>query len=189
MIRRYLDNWTLLFLLCLLSLIGVPGSAVAVAPAPAPAHIVEYLKQPRLAGAGAFKWFGMRIYDAELWVGEQGYQSGAPLVLELRYARKLDGVKIAEASAREMEKLSAGTPAQRAAWLARMKQIFPDVKEGSRISGVFLPGSGARFYLDGKTLASVTDPEFALAFFAIWLDPGTSAKDLRTALLRDAGAR
>jgi hypothetical protein len=161
----------------------------AMGAAAAPAHIDEHLVQARLAGSGAFTWFGLRIYDAELWVGDKGYQSGAPFVLELRYARKLDGAKIARASFDEMEKLGAGTPAQRSAWLARMKEIFPDVKEGTRISGVFLPGAGARFYLDGKPLATVPDPDFARAFFAIWLDPNTSARGLRTALLKDAAAR
>ncbi|SHH25835.1 chalcone isomerase family protein [Massilia sp. CF038] len=159
------------------------------AAAAAPVHIDEHVKQARVAGKGAFTWFGLRIYDAELWVGDKGYQADAPFVLDLTYARKLDGVKIAQASADEMEKLGAGTSAQRAAWLARMKEIFPDVKEGTHISGVFLPGAGARFYLDGKPLATVPDPEFARAFFAIWLDPKTSAKGLRSALLKDAAPR
>ena len=155
----------------------------------APAHIESPVPKARVAGQGAFTWFGVRVYDAELWVGEKGYQPGQSFVLELRYARNLDGIKIAEASAKEMEKLGVGTPAQRQAWLGRMKEIFPDVKEGSRISGVFLPAGGARFYLDGKTLASVPDQEFAAAFFAIWLDPRTSAKKLRTALLKEANPR
>ncbi len=157
----------------------------------APAHIEEHVAQARLAGKGTFTWFTLKIYDAELWVGEQGYRAGAnaPFALDLRYARKLDGVKIAEASAEQMEKIGAGTEAQRAAWLARMKEIFPDVKEGTRISGVFLPGAGARFYLDGKALASVPDPEFARAFFGIWLDPATSARPLRAALLKDAAPK
>jgi hypothetical protein len=155
----------------------------------APAHIEAHLTHARLAGQGPFTWFGLKIYDAELWVGEQGYAPGAPFVLELRYARKLDGIKIAEASFDQMEKAGAGTPAQRAAWLARMKEIFPDVREGSRIGGVFLPAGGARFYLDGRPLASVPDPQFARAFFAIWLDPGTTARKLRTALLKDAAPR
>lgn len=166
--------------------------AVLVASAPAhaaPAQIESHLTQPRLAGQGPFTWFGLKIYDAELWVGEKGYQPNQPFVLELRYARRLDGAKIAEASAQQMEKIGAGTAVQRAAWLARMKEIFPDVKEGSRISGVFLPAGGARFYLDGRALASVPDPEFARAFFAIWLDPQTSAKGLRGALLKDAAPR
>lgn len=155
----------------------------------APAHIESHLTQARLAGQGPFTWFGLKIYDAELWVGEKGYQPNAPFVLELRYARKLDGAKIAAASAEQMEKIGAGSAAQRTAWLARMKEIFPDVKDGSRISGVFLPNSGVRFYLDGKALASVPDPEFARAFFAIWLDPNTTAKGLRAALLKDAAPR
>ncbi|UUZ55998.1 hypothetical protein LP419_11590 [Massilia sp. H-1] len=56
---------------------------------------------------GTYTWFGLRIYDAELWVGDKGYAGDAPYALDLRYARKLDGVKIAEASADEMEKLGA----------------------------------------------------------------------------------
>ena len=155
----------------------------------APAHIEGHVPSARLAGQGAFTWFGIRIYDAELWVGEQGYQPGQPFALELRYARRLDGVKIAEASADEMEKLGAGTAAQRRAWLARMKEVFPDVREGTRISGVFVPAGGVRFYLDGRALASIPDPQFAAAFFAIWLDPRTTAGKLRTALLKDAAPR
>jgi hypothetical protein len=170
-------------LLALLAMLCVPAAAAA------PAHIEEHVPQARLAGAGTFSWFGLRIYDAQLWVGDKGYQPGAPFVLDLRYARKLDGAKIAQASFDEMEKLGAGTAAQRAAWLARMKEIFPDVKDGTSISGVSLGVGGARFYLDGKPLATVPDPEFARAFFAIWLDPKTSARALRTALLKDAAPR
>lgn len=152
-------------------------------------HVDAHLNQPRVAGAGTFTYFGLKIYDAKLWVGEKGYRPDAPFVLELEYARKLRGTKIAEASADQMEQIGAGTAAQRAAWLARMKEIFPNVREGTRISGVNVPGNGARFYLDGQPLASVLDPEFARAFFAIWLDPKTTAPELRTALLKEAGSR
>lgn len=162
------------------------GSAPA---APAPAPVDSVLPQARLAGQGTFTWFGMRIYDAQLWVSQKGYQPDAPFVLDLRYARKLKGARIADASGDEMDKLNVGTPAQRKAWLVRMKEIFPDVGEGSRISGVYLPDAGAAFYLDGRLLAKVPDPEFAKAFFAIWLDPKTSAAPLRSALLKDAAAR
>lgn len=155
----------------------------------APDPVASVLPGARLAGQGSYTWFGLKIYDAQLWVGERGYAPDAPFVLDLRYARKLDGGKIADASESEMAKLGAGTPAQRKAWLARMKEIFPDVREGSRISGVYLPASGATFYLDGRALAGVADPDFARAFFAIWLDARTSAPKLRTALLRDAAPR
>ena len=163
--------------------------AAAGALAAAPAHVEEHVANARLAGKGPFTWFGLRIYDAELWVGDKGAQALAPYVLELRYARKLDGAKIADASVDEMEKLDAGTPAQRAAWLVRMKALFPNVQEGTRISGVNLPGAGVRFYLDGKPLGMIDDPAFAKAFFAIWLDPRSTGKTLRTALLKDAAPK
>lgn len=160
--------------------------ACGFAEAAAPAHIENALPQARLAGSGTYTYFTLKIYSAELWVGPQGYSAGMPFALDLRYARKLNGKKIAEASAEQIEKTGAGTPAQRAAWLQKMTAIFPDVSEGSHITGIYLAGKGARFYLDGKPLANVDDPDFASAFFGIWLDPATSAPALRAALLKHA---
>jgi hypothetical protein len=172
-------------------LAALPG-AQAAQSTPA-AHIARELPRARLAGQGGYSWFGLNIYQAQLWVGEQGYRGGAPeaapFVLDLRYQRALDGGKIAEASAEQMRKIGAGGEAQRQAWLRTMQGIFPDVKEGAHISGAYLPGAGARFYLDGKLLAEVPDAAFARAFFAIWLDPASSAGKLREALLLDAAPR
>lgn len=161
--------------------------------AAAPAHIENEVRQARLAGTGSFRWFGLKIYDASLWVGEQGYRAQTPaaaeLALDLRYARALRGKQIAIASEEQMRKLGRGSARQRADWLAAMEKLFPDVLEGTHLSGVYLPNQGARFYLDGKFLGEIMDPEFALAFFAIWLDPATTAAQLRTALLTDAAPR
>ncbi len=132
------------------------------AQATPPAPVLAQLPQARLAGGGAFTWFTLDIYDAELWVGPQGYAAAAPLaapfVLDLRYARKLDGAKIATASIDQIDKAGTVTPAQRAAWLAAMQAIFPDVREGSHISGVYAPGAVTRFYLDGAPIGNVAEP-------------------------------
>lgn len=177
-----------LFLALLMLLVMVADGARA--DDGAPAWPASELPQARLAGQGHFTWFGMGIYRARLWVGPRGYSqampAAAPFVLELRYERSLAGRKIADASADEMEKVGAGSAAQRAQWKERMRAIFPDVVDGSRIAGVYLPGAGAHFYLDGQPLAQVDDPAFAAAFFAIWLSPATSAKGLRAELLHDA---
>jgi len=159
------------------------------AQAAAPVYVEEHVPAARMAGKGNFTWFGLNVYDAELWVGDKGYAPEVTYVLELRYARNLDGKKIADASVEEMEKMAAGTAQQRTQWGARMREIFPDVKKGTRLAGVNLPGAGASFYLDGKLLATVPDPAFAKAFFGIWLDARTTAPALRTNLLRNAAAR
>ena len=152
-------------------------------------QIAPDLPGARVSGQGKFTWFGMKIYDASLWVGEAGYAAGAPFALELRYARSLSGVRIADASADQMEKTGGGTKDQRTLWLGEMRAIFPDVKEGSRITGVFLPGGAVRFHLDASVLGTISEPGFAQAFAGIWLGPRTTAPQLREALLKEAARR
>ncbi|MFZ6845671.1 chalcone isomerase family protein [Undibacterium sp. RuTC16W] len=154
------------------------------------AHIQQELGQAKPLGKGTFRWFGIAVYDAQLWVGKDGYlpesngQLGRqPVALDLTYARNLIGAKIAEASIEEIQKLKLGSEEQRKTWLTQMTKLFPDVKEGNHITGIFLPGLTARFYLDGKLLGEIKDPEFAHAFFSIWLDQKTSAPGLRQKLL------
>jgi len=177
-------------LFALFALLALALTCILALAAPirtAPVHIARDVPNARLAGTGTFTYFMMNIYSAELWVGPQGYGLTTPFALDLRYARKLDGKKIAEASAEQMEKIGAGSAAERQAWLQKMTAIFPDVHAGSHITGVFVPGEGARFYLDGKPTGSVNDAGFARAFFGIWLDPNTAAPALRKALLKEAG--
>lgn len=166
-------------------LCAVPAQAESI-----PAPVRNEIGDARLAGQGSFRWFGLKIYDAELWVGDQGYHPDDPesarYALSLIYARDLYGRQIARASIDEIRKLGLGTVAQHEVWLKQMTVLFPDVREGTRISGIHLPGHGARFYLNGDLLGEIADSEFARAFFAIWLDPRSSASSLRNSLLSSA---
>ncbi|MCY1370249.1 Chalcone isomerase-like protein [compost metagenome] len=89
------------------------------------------------------------------------------------------------ASVREIKRL-AGTSVsaeQLASWQVQMQQSFVDVQAGTRLTGVYLPGQGARFFLGQQLLRDVKDLQFAKAFFAIWLDPRTGNPELRQQLL------
>lgn len=83
--------------------------------------------------------------------------------------------------------MGLGSAAEQARWQEAMRKIFPDVDKGRRIAGVNVPGKGARFYVDGVFAASVDEPAFAQAFFAIWLDERTRAPKLRESLLATPG--
>jgi hypothetical protein len=69
------------------------------------------------------------------------------------------------------------------AWLEAMKQVFPDVQSGDRITGLHSPGVGARFWLNGQPRPAVRDAEFSRLFFGIWLSDKTSEPRLRADLL------
>ena len=159
----------------------------SVAPEPAvPAEVTATLPGARLQGQGRLRFMGLRIYDARLWTAPPALRSDwtlAPLALELLYARSLDGNRIAERSLVEMQRQGEIESGKAARWLSAMKQVFPDVQAGERLTGVHLPGLGARFFVNGQLKGEVRDVEFARQFFGIWLSPGTSEPALREALL------
>jgi hypothetical protein len=159
---------------------------------PIPAPIAQEIADARLIGAGQFRWFGFKVYDAQLWAGKNGFQPSKPntekFALDFRYALSLQGKKIAESGIKEIEKLGFGTPQQRQQWLHGMEGCFPDVEAGTHLTGIYEPGIGASFYRDGKKTCDIADTEFATAFFDIWLDPRTTASRLREELLAHASA-
>lgn len=138
-----------------------------------------------------FRYFGLAIYRAELRVAP-GFEAERfaehPLALSLAYQRSLRGRAIAERSLEEMQGVAersgrALDPQASAAWLASMRDLFPDVAAGQVLVGQHQPGRGARFFFNGQAVGEVADAGFSDRFFGIWLDPKTSQPALRTALL------
>lgn len=166
----------------LLALAGSPlvaGTPALLAPAMALASTDPTAGLQRW-GRGEFRRFGFLVYEATLWADADPLRP--PLALRLDYKRSIAGRAIAEASVKEMRQLGAGEAALQR-WGAQMAALFPDVRDGDHIVGVYRPDR-ASFLFNGRPLGDIADPEFARRFFAIWLDPQTSAPELRAALLK-----
>lgn len=154
--------------------------------AAAPTEVRQLWPTPHLQGQARLRFIGLHIYDIRLWLQEPlrgNAWAQQPLALEIAYARNLDGVKIAERSLTEMQRGGPLDDATSARWLAEMKRIFPNVKGGDRITGVFQPGQAAVFSHNGRPLGEVRDARFAQAFFGIWLAPHSSEPQMREQLL------
>ena len=179
--RAWLGQFGVFALSGLGLLVGADAWSAAV-----PAELAADLPDAKLQGSGRLRFFGLQVYDARLWVGARGVGADwtqTPLALEMQYLRGLPGQQIAERSLAEMRKHGdvAADTAER--WLADMKKAFPDVKANDRITGVLLPGQGARFFFNGALRVEVRESEFAKLFFGIWLSPKSSEPALRQALL------
>ncbi|MCO5976996.1 chalcone isomerase family protein [Ideonella sp. NS12-5] len=168
-----------------------PMTALAQTAAPAPtpmppAELRPLLPTARLLGSGVLRFFGLRVYEARLWVAP-GFQperyAQQPFGLELAYDRKLEGEAIAERSIAEMRRVGPFSAAQADQWLALMKQAFPDVAAQDRLLGLTDGRGEVRFFHNGQPTAQTRDAEYARLFFGIWLAPQTSAPALRDALL------
>ncbi|ANC03043.1 periplasmic protein [Pseudomonas putida] len=141
-------------------------------------------------GAGEFTWFGLRLYTAQLWTLGPALDWNQPFALELLYHRSLSKDTLVQASLEEMHRLNASgiAPQQRPAWTQALEAAFVDVRPGMRITGLYLPGQGCRFYVEGELSREINDPAFARAFFAIWLDPRARDPQLRQRLLGLTGS-
>lgn len=163
----------------------VPWARAQASPTP-PVEVQAELPGARLQGQGRLRFFGLHVYDIRLWTAAPMRADDAlraVAALEIEYARHLKGPSIAERSLAEMQRVGEVSAGDAERWLAAMKQLFPDVQAGDRITGVHRPGDGARFHVNGRMAGEVRDAAFARLFFAIWLSPRTSEPQLRAALL------
>ena len=134
-------------------------------------------------GEGVMRFFGVKVYDVRLWTMSNFFTPSEPFALELVYDMALNGRDIAERSVQEMRAQGHRDAAKLKRWGDDMAKIFPDIKKGDALIGVSIPGKEARFYTREKFIAAVPDPEFAKAFFDIWLSEKTSAPTVRSKLL------
>lgn len=152
-----------------------------------PAELRVALPTAALAGQAKLTFWGFEVYQASLWVAP-GFTAAAyadhGFALELTYLRDFAGADIAKRSLAEMARQAPINANQATRWGAQMGALFPDVKAGERLTGIHLPGVGARFVFNGQPLGDIADAEFARLFFGIWLSPQTSEPKLRLALLQ-----
>jgi hypothetical protein len=83
-----------------------------------------------------------------------------------------------------MRRVGSLSDAQAQSWQAAMRELFPNVGAGDRITGVNLPGEGAEFWVNGQRVGVVKDVAFARLFFGIWLSDRTSEPKMRAQLLQ-----
>lgn len=152
-----------------------------------PSELRSVLPSAALAGQAKLTFWGFEVYQASLWVAP-GFTAAAyadhGFALELTYLRDFAGADIAKRSLAEMARQAPISDAQARRWGDQMRALFPDVKAGERLTGIHLPGVGARFVFNGQSLGDLADAEFARLFFGIWLSPQTSEPRLRLALLQ-----
>jgi hypothetical protein len=160
-----------------------------IANSPDTHPLQPHLNTPRLVGQGKYTYWGFDVYMASLWTGERSLRSDQwqtqRLALELRYLRDFDGKDIAKRSVDEMHMQNPLTPSTAQAWLKTLEALFPNVRKGQSLTGIYVPNSSAQFLFNNAPLGTIADTELAKRFFAIWLSPQTSAPELRLKLFSE----
>ena len=148
-----------------------------------PEDLMRDVKGLSVRGEAVLRFFGLKVYDVRLWTQMKPFTHGEPFAIELVYDMAIKGKDIADRSVKEMRTQGVGDEAKLRRWGEEMTKIFPDIKHGDTLIGVSIPAKEARFYNREKLIATIPDPEFAKAFFDIWLSEKCSYPKVRLKLL------
>ena len=166
-------------------MVCIAGCLLAAQTLALPDPVEHRFPEMETVGQGDLRWFGFNVYQATLWAPDGRYSPERPFALEIVYRRDFTGEQLSAASAKELERL--GYAAEEVSrWERAMREVFPSVRSGERLTGLADGNGGVLFYHDDEQVGHVTEAGFAEAFFAIWLDERTRNGRLRSALLGDS---
>ena len=148
-----------------------------------PEDLTRDVKGLSVRGEAVLRFLGLKVYDVRLWTQMKPFTHGEPFAIELVYDMAIKGKDIADRSVKEMRAQGVSDETKLRRWGDEMTKIFPDIKHGDTLIGVSIPAKEARFYNREKLIATISDPEFAKAFFDIWLSEKTSEPKVRLKLL------
>lgn len=149
----------------------------------APLHVHKYLDNPQEVGSGKLTFMFWNVYTATLYAPSGTWAEDAPFALHIVYHMDFKGEDITSRSLQEMRRQGLDDPETLRRFGTRMSAVFPDVTEGTTLTGIRDRAGGTLFYRNGAYVGAVRDPEFTERFFAIWLAPDTSEPRLRARLL------
>jgi hypothetical protein len=145
--------------------------------------ISAFIPSASVVGRGTLSYAFWDVYEATLYAPKGQWNPEKPFALSIKYYHDIDGNDIADRSVQEMRRQGFSDEVKLAAWNTQMKKIFPDVKDGTVLSAVYLPGKQTKFYSGSRLIGTIKGDDFGRLFFGIWLNEKTSEPQLRRALL------
>jgi hypothetical protein len=156
--------------------------------ATAASSFVAYDALPPLkqVGRSSLRVMVFKVFDSALFTESGEWRNPTTSFrYELTYARTIAGAVLVSQTTKEWDHLGF-TDERQAIWVECLEAIWPDVSKGDTITFDVDAAGVSRFYLNGKWLGAVEDPDFAPMFIAIWLSPETSRPAHREGLLADS---
>ena len=126
--------------------------------------------------------FGV-IYKATLWAEKKPWSFNQKFALSIRYNRNISKEDFLDTTIKEMRRYYKLSKADETNYRTQLSRVYPSVKSGDRITAVFTPKEGVKFYYNGSFRGEIKGGSFAHKFINIWLHPNAYYGDLRNDLL------
>lgn len=120
-------------------------------------------------GSAVYRLGPFKLYTAELASATGEFDWTEPFALKLAYSRKFSAVTLADASLKEMARLSQQDASVLEPLRSQLEACFTDVQKGDIIVGYSLAEDEAVFTHNDMKTCQVAWPGFRSDFFGIWL--------------------
>ncbi len=158
-------------------------AASPIVPKPLPAPVQSQAPGIRPLGRGRHTIWGIRVYDATLWVVGDKFIPAEPHALDLEAGKSVSADTLVKTSMDEMSRLKLGDAAQLEAWRQELRRLMPSVKSGDQIV-IFCPKeSKTLLYYNGRSQGEVDDASLCAAIMDVWLHPASQSQQMRKSLL------
>jgi len=159
-------------------------TAAIASPRPLPPPVVSSVPGIHPFGKGRHTLWGIRMYDATLWIVGPQWSAAAPHALDIEPGRDVPSDTLVKNAIAEMRDLKVGDARQLGIWQAEMKKLIPNVRKGDQVVIFCSDTNRTVAYLNNSSTGEVDDPSFCPAVMSVWLHPQTKHQAIRKSLLR-----
>jgi hypothetical protein len=164
-----------------LSVVLAAGVAFSAQAADKPKEIGAVIVASSPVGEASLNKFFLHVYDAQFW-SDSGDTTKAPYALSIVYAMGFSPQELADRTFEEMKQVSTLPVETLQKYAEMLRKIYPEVKNGDRITAVQKDAVTTLFYYNGQAVGKVKDAGFASAFFGIWLSSKSSEPEMQRKL-------
>lgn len=139
----------------------------------ADASTMPGINQAQLAGQATLRWFGVKVYDAELFTPNgEPYKRGSAAALRLRYNVEFSREELVGATIKELVRLE-NAQADHEVLRRKLGNCFAAVGKKDQFLALAPKADQIKFYLNGRQTCSLSHPDIRGRFLDIWLSPNS----------------
>jgi hypothetical protein len=151
---------------------------------PLPPQVLSKAPGMHPFGTGRHTYWGIRMYDATLWIVGPQRSPATPHAFDLEPGRAVPADTLVKNAISEMRDLKLGDQSQIGIWQGELTKIIPNVRQGDQVV-LFCPDTKRTLaFLNNSTSGAVDDPSLCPALMSVWLHPRTKHQAMRRSLLR-----
>jgi hypothetical protein len=160
------------------------SASFAIAARPLPPQVVTAVPGMHPFGKGRHTLWGIRMYDATLWIVGTQWSDSAPHALDIEPGRAVPADTLVTNAIAEMRGLKVGDESKLRIWQAELRKIIPNVKQGDQVVIFCSDTNRTLAFVNGSSTGEIDDPSFCPAIMSVWLHPQTKHQSMRKSLLR-----